>query len=294
MRRHGVPEQILTDNGRVFTNRFGRGNEIVLFDRICGENRIRHIPTAPRPTTTGKIERWHETLRREFLDGKVVSSIEDAQAQLDAWVEHYNHDRPHQSLGMVAPWERFRLAASGPEPVDVDEPELVVARPVGSVAARKVLSSGLISFASTRYNADRWLAGETVELTIDVGLVQLHHRGVSLATHARHHKITAEKAALTRVTKSESRPPDRATVSIGRVGDSQGRLERQRVLRRDELSSREQVPSPSGPSRRRRRHLRDLGRQRAHPRPPREARPHPRARALANPGGRPNRINAAS
>ena len=66
MRRHGIPEAVLTDNGKVFTNRFGRGNGEVLFDRICRENGIRHLLTAPRsPTTTGKVERFHKTLKSE-------------------------------------------------------------------------------------------------------------------------------------------------------------------------------------------------------------------------------------
>jgi transposase InsO family protein len=59
-----VPEQILTDNGRVFTGRFFAPPVEVLFDRICRENGIEHLLTAPRsPTTTGKIERFHRTLR---------------------------------------------------------------------------------------------------------------------------------------------------------------------------------------------------------------------------------------
>ena len=110
-RRMGCPTQILTDNGKVFTARFGPGPGPVLFDRICTDNGISHLLTAPRsPTTTGKVERWHKTLRREFLDGKVFASIDDAQAQLDAWVRHYNHERPHQSIGRVPPIERFQLA----------------------------------------------------------------------------------------------------------------------------------------------------------------------------------------
>jgi len=85
MRRHGIPEQILTDNGKVFTGRFGTGTGEVLFDRICRENGIKHLLTAPRsPTTTGKVERWHKTLRREFLNGKVFTSLEDAQTRLAA------------------------------------------------------------------------------------------------------------------------------------------------------------------------------------------------------------------
>jgi len=103
MRRHGVPTQILTDNGKVFTGRFGPGPGEVLFDRICRENGIKHLLTAPRsPTTTGKVERFHKTLRREFLNGRTFASIDDAQSQLDGWVHEYNHDRPHQSIGMVA------------------------------------------------------------------------------------------------------------------------------------------------------------------------------------------------
>ena len=70
LRRHGIPEQLLTDNGRVFTGRFGPAGSSaeVLFDRICAENGLRHLLTVPRsPTTTGKVERWHKTIRAEFL-----------------------------------------------------------------------------------------------------------------------------------------------------------------------------------------------------------------------------------
>lgn len=58
----------------------------MLFDRICRENGIKHILTAPRSsTTTGKVERWYRILRAEFLTGKVFASVEAAQAQLDVW-----------------------------------------------------------------------------------------------------------------------------------------------------------------------------------------------------------------
>jgi transposase InsO family protein len=68
LRRHGIPEQILTDNGKVFTARFGRGPGPVMFDRLCTDNGIRHLLTAPySPTTTGKVERLHKTMRGEFF-----------------------------------------------------------------------------------------------------------------------------------------------------------------------------------------------------------------------------------
>jgi transposase InsO family protein len=58
LRRHGIPEQILTDNGKVFTARFGRGPGPVLSGRICADNGIKHLTAKPySPTTTGKAAR---------------------------------------------------------------------------------------------------------------------------------------------------------------------------------------------------------------------------------------------
>jgi len=111
--RHGIPAQILTDNGRVFTSRFGRGAAPVLFDRICADNGIKHLLTKPySPTTTGKVERLHKTMRAEFVraaDGQ-YATLAELQAALDAWVADYNTARPHQSCGGRPPAERFQLA----------------------------------------------------------------------------------------------------------------------------------------------------------------------------------------
>jgi transposase InsO family protein len=109
--KFGVPEEILTDNGKQFTDRFGNGGE-VLFDKICRLNGIAHRLTAPAsPTTTGKVERFHLTLRRELLDGHVLfDSLVAAQAAVDAFVADYNTDRPHQGLDEtlpVSPQQRF-------------------------------------------------------------------------------------------------------------------------------------------------------------------------------------------
>jgi len=110
LERFGVPGEVLTDNGKQFTARFGTGRPAeVLFDRICRENGIVHRLTKPRsPTTTGKIERFHQTLRRELLDGcPPLVDVEAVQDRLDAWLVEYNQQRPHQSIGMVPPARRF-------------------------------------------------------------------------------------------------------------------------------------------------------------------------------------------
>ena len=116
MRAYGVPEEVLTDNGKVFTGRFHKpGVPVeVLFDKICRENGITHrLTKIHSPTTTGKIERLHQTLQDELLDVHgPFASIEALQAALDAWRAEYNTDRPHQSLGMAFPASRFTPASS--------------------------------------------------------------------------------------------------------------------------------------------------------------------------------------
>ena len=109
--RFGVPQEVLTDNGKQFTDRFGKGGE-VLFDKICRKNAITHRLTAPASLNqNGKVERFHGTFRPDFLDQVgPFTSVEQAQAAVDAWVAHYNTDRPHQGLDdklPVMPAERF-------------------------------------------------------------------------------------------------------------------------------------------------------------------------------------------
>jgi transposase InsO family protein len=125
---YGVPEEVLTDNGTVFTGRFIRPRPAeVLFERICRENGIARRLTRPRsPTTTGKIERLHQSLQDELLDVHgPFASLEVLQSALDAWREEYNTDRPHQSLGMAFPASRFAPAVS-PLPLRVP-PQLATA-----------------------------------------------------------------------------------------------------------------------------------------------------------------------
>ena len=201
----------------MFTNRFGHGTGEVLFDRICRENGIRHLLTAPRsPTTTGKVERFHKTLKSEGIAGQVFADLASAQAAVDAWVEHYNHQRPHQGIGMVAPIRRFELATvSQREAVEAParpEPELELAAPL--MATRRVSRHGIVSFAAVNYHVARWLAGQTVRISIEGELVSFHHRGVLIATRARTHDPARERAALARQVsarkprKREANRPD--------------------------------------------------------------------------------------
>lgn len=185
----------MTDNGKVFTGRFGPGTGEVLFDRICRENGIKHILTRPRsPTTTGKVELWHKTLRREFLDGKVFASIADAQAELDAWVEYYNHVRPHQSLGMAN--------AVGPVPAREERTgELTAGRAgVGPVSGDSAVGDTMRVPARNCQLRERALQGRSVACRSERAVV--FERRTRARTRDRAERPTASVVTVTRKVDS--------------------------------------------------------------------------------------------
>ena len=151
MRAYGVPSEVLTDNGKQFTGRFTRPRPAeVLFERVCREHGITAKLTGPySPTTTGKVERWHRTLRRELLDAAgCFADLPSAQAAIAAWVHAYNHARPHQSLDMATPASLFRPGVSPDrEPAAAAPPRAEPAAAAGPVP-RLVLSpsGGAVEF----------------------------------------------------------------------------------------------------------------------------------------------------
>jgi hypothetical protein len=237
LRRHGIPDQILTDNGKVFTGRFGPAGSSaeVLFDRICAENGIRHLLTAPRsPTTTGKVERWHKTIRTEFLANHDYkhATIAELQAALDAWVDHYNTERPHQALGMRPPIERFQLAA-GPGVETVVEPSAVsaeqaVVEPAPQIVRlpgvqRWVDQHGLISLGGFRYRVPIVLAREPVEAVAAEQLVRIFHRDVLVAEHVQRRKPDTDQGQELRLRQGSRRPRQPTDgLAVTRVVDSSG------------------------------------------------------------------------
>ena len=139
-----------------------------------------------------------------------------------------------------------------------------------------------------------WLAGETVEIQCDRGVVHIHHRGVLVATHARRHKSANEAAAVRRgqkriPTRSPSPRPSASSASVTRKVDSSGNVSfagtNYRVgntFRRRQV----QVAVVAGTVEI------SVGEEliRVHPIRHDRTREHG---ALANPGGRPRWINAA-
>lgn len=216
--RFGVPEEILTDNGKQFTDRFGRGGE-VLFDKICRTNAITHRLTQPAsPTTTGKIERFHLTLRRELLDDcGPFESLQLAQTAVDRFVGEYNSDRPHQALdplSPVTPAERFApipaaereklqlwlpptLAASSP-PAERPAPETtsVTVWSGGPVELDRVVpASGNMALAGKQFWLGPVRSGQVVRFWVSVDLIHLFIGGTRVKT-VRSHLSTSDLARL--------------------------------------------------------------------------------------------------
>ena len=174
LERHGAPEEILTDNGKVFTNRFGLTPAEVLFDRICRENGIVHRLTAPAsPTTTGKIERFHRTLRQECLRDQIFDRFEAAQAALDSFVEHYNTERPHQSLKMATPASRFTLERPDVPEVDLDLGALAEDRSGDDWISRTVSVNGTITITNQTFSVGKQRSGHIVDVRVLAGLFQV-------------------------------------------------------------------------------------------------------------------------
>ncbi len=192
--RHGLPGQVLTDNGKVFTGRFNQPPVEMLFDRILREHGVEHLLTQPRsPTTTGKVERFHRALRTEFRTDRVFISLEDAQVQLDAWVEEYNHRRPHQGIGMVTPATRFETATpTAPIPIRSTPAHAKPGddRRDGTWVARRASAIGVICVAWQQIPLGQAAAGRDIDVWVTDEVIQAFDGDQLLRTTLR--KSTGE------------------------------------------------------------------------------------------------------
>jgi transposase InsO family protein len=107
---HGWPAATLTDNGAVYTSRFTGGRNG--FEYLLAYLGIRQKNGSPgHPQTQGKIERFHQTLKRYLGQRPVVTSLAELQMQLDAFRLAYNEQRPHRAVGRATPGEAYRATA---------------------------------------------------------------------------------------------------------------------------------------------------------------------------------------
>ena len=123
---HGPPASTLTDNGIIYTTRLLGGpnsgpNRFELFLEAMGIVQKNGGPH--RPTTQGKIERFHQTLKRRLNAKPDAHDIADLQTVLEDFQDLYNHRRPHTSLARRTPGDVYRASPK-------DRPDPTAPRPV--------------------------------------------------------------------------------------------------------------------------------------------------------------------
>jgi len=105
--RHGFPAALLTDNGAVFSGASRRG-KVLLESELERLGILAKHSTPYHPQTCGKVERFHQTLKRFLRRQAAPLSLAELQLQLDTFRAYYNQRRPHRALAGRTPLVAFQ------------------------------------------------------------------------------------------------------------------------------------------------------------------------------------------
>lgn len=118
--RWGLPAGVLSDNGLCFSGKLRQME--VSFEKNLRDAGIRPFTGRPfHPQTTGKVERFQQTLKKRLRRQPLAATLDELQDQLDRFCHIYNHDRPHQGIGRVTPvsrWQASPLSRPAAEPLE--------------------------------------------------------------------------------------------------------------------------------------------------------------------------------
>lgn len=161
--RWGWPARFLSDNAKAF--RHGLADALRVLGIAAGHSRPYH------PQTCGKVERFHQTLKRYLAAQDPAGTLEELQAQLDAFVDLYNHHRPHRSLDRRFPaqvWNDSPKSGPGDHPLGT----------LTQIHHRTVNLNGVVSLGR-RYRVSLGAAYRGSEVTtVATGLhVHVFHHG---------------------------------------------------------------------------------------------------------------------
>ncbi len=158
--KRGRPKKLVVDNGAAYRASSLQG--------ICARLGIALIYCRPyMPESKGKLERWHRTLRAQFLTEVDCTqlTLEQLNAKLWAWVERHYHCNEHSGLNGQTPIIRYQQ--------DLDR-----IRPLGQLAIkldelfyhqeqRKVRKDGSVSYKGERFEVEFRLTGQTVNIVVN-------------------------------------------------------------------------------------------------------------------------------
>ena len=169
-RRYGLPLAMLMDNGRPWGD--PGGEPLTRFGVWLMRLGVRVLHGRPHhPQTQGKEERFHRTFKAEVVSGRGFRDLPDCQRAFDNRRPRYNHERPHEALGMATPGQRYRPSSRPfpevPPPIEYAPGDLV----------RKVDGDGFISFKNRPRRISKALRGEPIALrpTNEDGVFAVHY-----------------------------------------------------------------------------------------------------------------------
>jgi transposase InsO family protein len=175
--RWGWPERVLSDNGTPFRGQNGHGGLLPALAALGIEDRH----SRPyHPQTCGKVERFHQTLKRHLATRDPATTLTELQTGLDRFTERYNHHRPHRAIGRRFPADVWQQTPrSGPASGPLGTPTTTSTTVVGndgriSIATRTRIGLGvahagqIATTVITGVNAHVFINGRLVrQLTIN-------------------------------------------------------------------------------------------------------------------------------
>lgn len=138
----GPPAGMLSDNGLCFSGKLRRFE--VAFEARLRDAGVRPFTGRPfHPQTTGKVERFQQTLKKWLRRQPLAADITELQTQLDEFCRIYNHERPHQGIGRRTPISRWRAGiAATPASEPLPHPDYSTRRVNSRVSADGKVTAG--------------------------------------------------------------------------------------------------------------------------------------------------------
>ncbi len=185
-KEYGLPRIFLCDNGNPWGVSQSTGFtkfEVWLMDLgiLTIHGRWRH------PQTQGKEERFNGSLKREHLRFVTISNLEDAERELAAYREFYNHKRPHHALDLDTPASRYK-------PSERRYPETIESWVYPSeYELRSIKETGYFTYKGQGYFLSEAMGGKTVGIreSSHSRCITLHYRQFKIA------KIDLDKRVFT-------------------------------------------------------------------------------------------------
>lgn len=199
--RWGFPAGVLSDNGLCFSGKL-RGFE-VLFEARLREAGVKPITGRPyHPQTTGKVERFQQTLKKWLLAQNLTrgyaADLEELQGRLDEFCVYYNQQRPHQGIGRATPLSRWLAnPATGPADQPLEHPLPPRRNHQGTVTSQGFVAAGRIRIGVGVEWAD-------TEVTV---IVDAHHAAVFAGDQLIRHLLLDPTRSYQPTGRRPSPPP---------------------------------------------------------------------------------------